>query len=338
MEFTKQETNVAKGAAICLMFLNHLYAFPDRLLHGNYYITSIPFFDIEFYIGGLGNICVSIFIFLSGYGMFLGYSRSDKSSLRYSLEKLKGFYLTYWSYFLVFIPIGLIFFKDVTLWNSHEARYSTEWFTVMENFLGWSARYNGEWWFVRMFVLLLVFFCPLYIYLAKQNLIPLFLISISIFLFSLVSRVDYSGATGFIFWQIVLATGITCARLKFFSSRLVQHLDRIEGFWIFLGISICFLLKFRFGAKVDFLLIPFFIYFVVRAAASLRLSKPVAYMGQYSFPMWLVHSFFCYYYFQDVVYLSKWSPLIFITLVIVSLLSAMSIEYLRSRLELVFKV
>lgn len=335
MEFTKDKTNITKGLAICLMFFNHLYAFPERLLHGNYYIPFLPFFNAEFYIGQAGNICVSIFIFLSGYGMFLGYSRSNRSTIGYSWEKIKDFYLTYWFYFLIFIPIGLIFFKDITLWDSHEVRYSTEWFTFGENFVGWSARYNQEWWFVRMYVLLLIFFCPLYIWLSNQNLVLLFLISISIFLFSLITKVDYTGATSFIFWQILFAVGIVCAKLEFFSNSLVQYLDKLGGFWALLGIFACFALRFRFGAKLDFLLIPFFIYFAIRIITSCNFSKVFIYIGKYSFSMWLVHSFFCYYYFQNIIYFPKWSPLVFILLISFSLLSAISIENLRSRLALV---
>ena len=335
MEFTKEKTNIAKGAAICLMFSSHLYAFPERLLHGNYYIPFIPFFDAEFYVGSFGDICVSMFVFLSGYGMFLGYSRSDKSPIRYSLEKLKDFYLTYWLYFLIFIPIGLIFFKDVTLWNSQEVRYSTEWLTFGKNFVGWSAEYNNEWWFVRMFVLLLIFVSPLYMRLSKQNLRLLFFISIILFVFYLISKHNYHSPFSFIFWQISFATGVVSARLKFFSSPPIQYLESLRGFWVLFGMFVCFVLHIRFGAKVDFLLVPFFIYFCVRAVAALRLSDLFAYIGLYSFPMWLVHSFFCYYYFQDIIYFPRWSPLIFILLMGVSLLSSVSIEYLRCRLALV---
>lgn len=43
MEFTKEKTNIAKGVAICLMLVHHLYAFSDRLLDGNTYIPVFPF-------------------------------------------------------------------------------------------------------------------------------------------------------------------------------------------------------------------------------------------------------------------------------------------------------
>jgi len=315
------------------MFSTHLYSFPDRLLNGNYYIPLIPFFDMEFYVGSFGNICVSMFLFISGYGMFLGHTRSDKTPLQYSLEKLKIFYLTYWTYFLLFIPIGLIFFRNETLWNSNEVRYSTDLFTFLKGFLGWSARYNSEWWFVRMFVLLLLFLSPIYIRLGKQNLPLLCLFSISLFLFSWTLKIGYTDVFSFIFWQISFAVGILCARSKFFSSTLIEYLENTKVIWLFFGILFFGIIRHRFGAKIDFLFIPFFVYLVVRTIETIRLSQLLAYIGKYSFPMWLVHSFFCYYYFQNFIYFPRWSPLIFILLMGTSMLSVIIIENFRLQLK-----
>jgi peptidoglycan/LPS O-acetylase OafA/YrhL len=59
----------------------------------------------------------------------------------------------------------------------------------------------------------------------------------------------------------------------------------------------------------------------------------LAYLGEYSFPLWLVHSFFCYYYFQDIIYFPKWSPFIFMLLITMSLLSVVGIEYSKKRIR-----
>ncbi|MEB3213780.1 MAG: acyltransferase family protein, partial [Leptolyngbyaceae bacterium] len=117
MEFTRDRNNTAKGVAICLMFIHHLYGFGDRLINNNDYIPLLPFVDVESYIADFGNICVSMFLFLSGYGMYLGYCRAkEKTALHYILSKLRAFYFTYWRYFIIFVPIGLLFFQHVTLW------------------------------------------------------------------------------------------------------------------------------------------------------------------------------------------------------------------------------
>jgi len=114
MKFTKDQTNIAKGVAICLMLAVHLYPIDSekyRLLNNNYYIPLIPIFDIEENIGAFGRICISMFLFLSGYGMLIGYKKYGKTALQYSLKKLIDFYKVYWLYFLIFIPIGLLFLE-----------------------------------------------------------------------------------------------------------------------------------------------------------------------------------------------------------------------------------
>lgn len=330
MEFTKEKTNVAKGIAICLMFAHHVYTgYSDRFLHGNSYVPFIPFFHVEHYLWRIGNICVSMFLFLSGYGMFLGYIHSQQSPTRYSLAKLKNFYLTYWIYFLCFVPFGFIFFKNQTLWNSEQLRYSGDITTFLMNFIGWSSTYNEEWWFVRIFVFTLLFLCPLYIKLAENNIV--WIIFTSLFLFSLSSTVNpYNSAFNFALWQTSFAVGIICAKLKLFSSHPIRRLDKSGWIWILSGLLLCviigLILRSPFGIKFDFLIAPFFIYFSVRAVAILHLDKLFTYLGQYAFPLWLIHSFFCYYYLQDFIYSPKWSPLIFLLLTAMSLLSVLGIE------------
>jgi peptidoglycan/LPS O-acetylase OafA/YrhL len=318
------------------MFSNHLYSFPDRFIHGNYYIPLIPSLDLEFYIGNFGSVCVSMFIFLSGYGMFLGYVRSRSNSWRYSIGKIVNFYLTYWLYFLIFVPIGLIFFKNETLWNSTEIRYTTDLFTLLTGFLGWSARYNSEWWFVRMFVSILLCLSPTYLMLGKRN--PALLGAIAMILFSIAWAlyIDYTSLFGFIFWQISFAVGILCARLKFFSSNFIEYFAGAKIIWLYSVAIVFWILRFRLGAKIDFLFMPVFVYLLVRAIEWCRFVKIFSTIGKYSFPIWLIHSFFCYYYFQDFIYAPRWSPLVFLLLAIVSLLVAIFIETIGLHIQIKF--
>ena len=71
-EFTKNDTLIAKGIAIILMYLHHLFYFDDRIIEGNYYssIGNLWGEKIEFFAGSFGKLCVCIFIFLSGYATY----------------------------------------------------------------------------------------------------------------------------------------------------------------------------------------------------------------------------------------------------------------------------
>jgi peptidoglycan/LPS O-acetylase OafA/YrhL len=341
MEFTKKQTSIAKGVAICLMFVHHLFNYPDfsyRFWPGNSYTPLIYFFNLEAYLARFGDICVSIFLFLSGYGLFLGWTGSQHSPIRYSVNKIKDFYLTYWIYFLIFVPIGLLFFQKQTLWGSTQLRYSGDPITFLRNFLGWSSTYNAEWWFVRLFVLTLLFLCPVYLKLTEKYTVWIGVISLFLFVFALRFEVNpYLSKFNFIIWQTSFALGIICAKFNFFSSRFIRYLDKLGWIWVLSGLLLCVLigliLRSGVGIKYDFLIAPIFIYFSIRTVGMLQLNKLFAYLGQYSFPLWLVHSFFCYYYFQKFIFFPRWSPLIFLLLSTSSLLSILGIEQLRKLIK-----
>ena len=327
MEFTQEKTNIAKGVAICLMFAHHLFAFPERLIGDNSYIPILPFIDAESYIGRFGSISVSIFLFLSGYGMYLSYLGCKKKLPYYILSKLKQFYLTYWLYFLIFAPVGLLYFNTVTFWNSNKIRYSADTATFIQNFIGWDSDYNGEWWFVKTFIITLIFLFPFYVSLIDRNIFAI--IFVSLFLFSFSSKINIYGDFGFIFWQTSFAVGIICAKFKFFTSQVIHKFEQTRNFWILAWLLLCFMLRIELEhASIDFLLAPFFIYLSLRAVLMVRASLFFELLGKQSFPLWLSHSFFCYYYFQGFVYASKSSPIIFLLLLAMTLLSVLGIQAL----------
>lgn len=70
LTFTKDHVLIAKAIAILLMFIHHLFVFPNRIIENEY--SSIGQYNgknIEIYIGIFGKICVAMYLFLSGYGM-----------------------------------------------------------------------------------------------------------------------------------------------------------------------------------------------------------------------------------------------------------------------------
>ena len=107
-ELTLNETKVIKGVALLLMLIHHFFSFPDWINSGNEFI-GIPFLEstIEFYIGTFGKMCVTIFLFLTGYGLFYSYQKRD--AYPYSLKKLGVFLINYWLILcLIFIPLQLL--------------------------------------------------------------------------------------------------------------------------------------------------------------------------------------------------------------------------------------
>lgn len=274
MKFTKDQTNIAKGVAICLMLAVHLYPIDSEqywLINNNYYIPLSPIFNIEENIGVFGRICISMFLFLSGYGMLIGYKKYGKTALQYSLKKLTDFYQVYWLYFLIFIPIGLLFFRNVSKWNSTQPRYPLDIGIFIQNFIGWSHSYNEEWWFLQLFILILIFLCPVYLSLATRNIRLLIFLSLLLFIARIVLKIVwkvediYSFPGNLLYWQAPFAVGIIAGEKDLFASQLFQYFDTLKRVWIFAAVFLCYILGYLLpGTISDFLLAPFFIYFVNR--------------------------------------------------------------------------
>lgn len=107
--FTREDTKLIKGAAVLLMLMHHLWGFPERIAGGELR-TLFSVFGKSFilYVGVFGKICMSLFFFVSGYGMY----KSSQNGEFNLLNKLKGLYLSYWKIFVIFIPLGFLFFRN----------------------------------------------------------------------------------------------------------------------------------------------------------------------------------------------------------------------------------
>ena len=157
--FSRDDTKIIKAIAIILMFMYHLWAFPDRICGGElkYFVTLFnePLFK---FFGKTGRFCLSLFFFLGGYGIFM----SCKNKEYDLICKIKNLYLDYWKVFLVFIPIAFIFFSNQPIFCKDVGgctRYNNFQFKVfIESFLGISRKYNNSWWFFFHYVIACVSF------------------------------------------------------------------------------------------------------------------------------------------------------------------------------------
>ncbi len=325
--FSIQDSLAAKGAAILLMLVHHLFAFPERL-HGVSYLSSLPMLPqashpTEFYLGQLGKICVSMFLFLSGYGMMERLRTWTGSRLSYALQKAWQVLATCWIVFAIFVPIGLIFFKA-----SPQFHFSVVDF--LKNFFLIRYTYNGEWWFFQTYFILLALFPTLSLLAEKFPALTL-VSSLALLLFSL----QFRFAHNLLLHQAPFVLGLIFSRLSlfqkgagFFSPQRGQH-----GKITCLALGL-FLLAYRARSRDEILLEPaaallVILYSIHAARRFLPLGVFLAHLGQFALPIWLTHSFFCYYYFQHLIYAPRYSILIFTWLVLISYAAALTVNRLR---------
>ena len=333
---TKAETDIIKCIAIGATLCHHLF-----LNHREY--GQLPF---RFAL--IGKICVSLFVFLSGYGMAIKFQKiwdvdSIKDKLTYTMKffigRLTKFYLNYWAIFIIFVPLGIFVF------NRHLSdAYGTEqliWVCLIKDLLGLQGveSYNATWWFNRLIISLWIFF-PILYWLMKSRVISPWLLVLLYFNPGYYLNFLKFFAPGLPTYSVPFALGILVAIR---GNEINKFLNKFNPYTIIsLAIPITFLFLYMrniavtpyfIGIKVD----PFAVISIslsvicVRRITGINFSA-MAYVGTHSANMYLQHTFILGYFFPTLIYGIKNSLLIFVTLFSTSLFLSVVTESLKRRI------
>ena len=319
-----------KGIAILLMLAHHLFGLPMLIEPPNSYTMLIPGLPLEYWIGRFGKICVAVFLLLSGYGFTV--SARGRGG-RYFAERAWRFLLAYWPYFLLAFTIGHLFFQE-RMANGN-LRFPTGALDIALNALTLKNTMAFEWWFAETY-LLLVLLTPLLLRAAKWRTA---LLGLSGALFVVGSAMDFAkldlpivSLANLFIWQLPWVAGVLLAGpLPGWLARPLAS----RGFaWaIAAGTIAGFALVERFAgfAMTPFLILaaPAFVVALTTLTGSHEARGPVRWLGGYTLGLWLVHPFFCYYFFQSEIYAARWSPLVFAALLAASLAVVLPVEAAR---------
>lgn len=93
-------TGALKGIALILMFVHHLFCFPEFLIGSVSYSRIQDFADL---FCMPTEICVPVFAFLTGYF----YCFTKNKTLEYSFRKITDLYISYWVVYLFLLGLAL---------------------------------------------------------------------------------------------------------------------------------------------------------------------------------------------------------------------------------------
>lgn len=323
--FTREDTKAVKGLAVVLMLLHHLACYSFRFpLDFPGFTSLIPGFVENGYLTDIALnalICVPLFFFLGGYGL---YKRWENGGFRL-LNALLDLYKKYWRVFIVFVPVAFLFFvRPEGSMSEFCTRYivsSPKQFLtdLLTNFTGYAATFNSEWWFFGSYVCVLPLGCLFCMGTGKHRsfLTDLFLVfAIHILtqgVFPALTSVPALGALGgnlfyyrflelnkfapVFFCGVVFAKYDGLVRIKALLGRGVSR--TLLGLAGALAVFICRAWVMTDMDGADVILVPLFAAFVSAlfdGAEALKLG--FSFLGKHSTNMWLVHSFFCYYFLE----------------------------------------
>lgn len=347
MGFTRDDTKKLKGLAALMIMFHHLVGFPDR------YPASFPGFqsilgqDILVDIGLNCKVAISIFFFLGGYGLYKQWE-AGKYNFAHSIASL---YRRYWKVFLIFVPIGFLFFSYhsstnpilVTFYPIQGAEMKHLVSDVVANFLGISCTLNPSWWFLMSYVCTIpigLIFCRI----AKKHGLPLcFYLAVAMDI--LIRNVFPNQAwaqSNYYFTNIIQLSeystcfyvGVGCASSNLLSQirAEIHKLAHDSIVWRFCinvaGIGLLFFTRcWIIGKTADLLLVPFLCVF---AADLIDCLPPIGFrfLGKHSMNLWLIHCFYVSYYepISKIVYSTQSALADFGILFVLTLLSSICVE------------
>lgn len=292
-----EKSKSIKFIAVIMMVFYHLFAFPDRIKNVSfisiYKINNIP---IEFFISSFMGICVSIFLFISGYGLYKKYGENFK--FIHSIQIIKKLYKNYIIVFCLFVPIGYIMGK-----------YHFEIKEVILNLSTLSSSLNGEWWFLNLYFMLVISY-PIGIFIVSRLNLKISIVWILGMNFF-----------GMILTKFILVINTNNLLLKIFSIYFVKsfyfyfgilvakysifdrlnnklNLKKVEKIIILFLITLALIFKLNIpilGEYVNMALQIIFIYLLVNMISSHNYFNRAS---KHTTNIWLTHSFFVIIYFN----------------------------------------
>ncbi|MCI5971089.1 MAG: hypothetical protein MRZ29_08145 [Oscillospiraceae bacterium] len=324
LDFTIKTTNQIKGIALLLMFASHLFSFPEWLVSGNEFI-SIPFRNntVAYFVGKFGGVCVGIFMFLTGYGMYFSYQKGN--CIVISIKKAIKFILKYWILlFTFFLPVQILLGR--TYFNPH--KWHQELFGIYTSIVGFA-------WYVRFYMLAILSLPLLKRIIGKKLWSSLTLTvipfqTIYILLWKLSTHIMFHNAEAvtleyFKYISIVLV-GYCFAKFdiyKYIDKFICTH--KINGIFISVsGLSLIFIarLKWYENAKIfmpnaDIVFVPILVFCIIKLLNNFPFKlilQLLEIIGQHSMNLWFLQSIFFFETnkLQCIIYLPKLPLLILI--------------------------
>ena len=333
----------------CLCYIITCFAFRNDSIQSIFRLRIMGG-GTERLIAWFCKVCVGMYAFISGYGLFHSIRSIKEKDLplgqelnvvyRSLIKRIFTFMRKYWLVFAIFIPLGVAI----------GAIQIASPFSLIKNLLAYNCDYNGEWWYVKQYVFM-VFLFPLidlffdFLFRKERRTVRIFFVLAGLgcfymILFLLFFRLSLKAVV----YSLIFMIGYFCARRAVFF-KLQKHIpfglpSVIVGLIVFAAAFTVRSLLATGAAynKADVLIAPVVVFslcLLMRKQG--KMTTCLARLGKYSTYMWLTHTFFCYYYFREFSTITHISTLIFLQLVAVSLFTAIVLRFLEQRISSSFQ-
>ncbi len=347
-EVTRTDTGVMKAVAMALMVFHHGFLQMDRLSNGNGYDSLFILSDgnqLEPMLAFFGKLCVGLFMLLSGFGICKSYmqkSEAEAPSYMSAMigKRIRGIFIRWWQVLAVFIPLAYIIKAEAS--NQSLVDWLKSVFFI-------DFKPNTEVWFAPPYILMM-FMIPFVVrWFARKHanvwsdglliivINALCLTGVPQFFDSMECFNDFRNT--YFYSQTIMMIALLPTFLAGWYLAKYQLIEKIRAYFngrlvgrlvglILIYLTFFFRARNYIGTRYswdyfDFMYAATFMIGVLLLIDGLnKLKEYVGFVGKYSTGMWMTHSFFCFYYFQDFTYETRNPIVIFLVIYLFSFLTS----------------
>lgn len=322
MIFSKENSIQVKGIAILCMIAYHLFGFPEKIPHDAIHSWFGSPITKAF------QICVPIYLFIGGYGLQC-IANKDSITWKEIIRRLHKLYSSYWWIAIPFIIAGFMV-----------GYYAIDLKEFLNNLSGLISSYNGEWWFFSLYIeLLILFYFISRIKFGWKG----YLLLMTIILFITRSINKMLPLDDCIIYQrhlkmILIDLNIFMLGCFFSKFDIFNKLNKKYSFLFNSHIVALLLITFplitrAYGPIIgitELFIVPMFVIAIVNICKKWG-GGFFLFLGKHSMNLWLIHSFFIYYYAKNVTFLTHNPTIMFFTILVISLGCSIIVEFLKKK-------
>ncbi len=172
MKFDKQDTNIAKTIAIIMMYIHHSFFGTESYM--GYTFSFAPFGESRtIAIAQLFKVCVTVFVFLSAYGITISFMKREEKELQVPLKELFVDDFCRWiklisGFFVIYILAQIFSFLGRNNTEVYGTGIKRVVYTVLDVFglanIFNTPTFNPTWWYMGLAVLILLIILSLTVY------------------------------------------------------------------------------------------------------------------------------------------------------------------------------
>lgn len=342
MGLTKSQSSGLKGFAIIIMMFHHCFYEPAR--YKGFEVNFFPFTesavnDVTLYF----KICVSIFAFITGFGLYLSYSKATRDEMlswtrKRILKTFSGFWFIYLLVFLVTLPIGYPLDVYLTGSKTEGIIYAVVDFLGLANLFD-TPTLNATWWYMSA---ALVFICAVPLLYHLENKVGSIAVIVLIVALPRILGLGYLGGINAYSFILAVFAGMLFAKHHLFE-RFDNFAKTLHPALVFIVLSCAIVLSVFIWIEISrakfweyhFALAPIIMIVYVRRFILCipYINGILEFLGTHSMNIFLVHTFIRAYFFMDWTYSFDSLWLIPTILLLESLFLSIVIELLKKAIR-----